>query len=45
VPAKQLRAMKGFIKDQNCGFGLVINNDEYPRLYDEQIAGIPFACL
>ncbi len=45
VPAKQLRAMKDFIKDQNCGFGLVINNDEYPRLYDEQIAGIPFACL
>lgn len=45
VPAKQLRAMKDFIKDQNCGFGLVINNDECPRLYDEQIAGIPFACL
>ncbi len=45
VPAKQLRAMKDFIKDQNCGFGLVINNDECSRLYDEQIAGIPFACL
>lgn len=45
VPAKQLRAMKDFIKDQNCRFGLVINNDECPRLYDEQIAGIPFACL
>jgi len=25
--------------------GLVINNDESPRLYDEQIAGISFACL
>ncbi|MGB5746213.1 MAG: ATP-binding protein [Desulfobacterales bacterium] len=45
VPAKQLRALKDFIKDQNCPFGLVINNDEGPRLYDEQIAGIPFACL
>jgi len=45
VPSKQLRAMKDFIKEQNCRFGLVINNDEYPRLYEEQIAGIPFACI
>lgn len=45
VPPKQLRALKDFIKDQNCRFGLVINNDESPRRYDEQIAGIPFACL
>lgn len=29
VPAKQLRALKDFIKDQNCRFGLVINNDEW----------------
>jgi predicted AAA+ superfamily ATPase len=45
VPPKQLRALKDFIKDQDCRFGLVINNDESPRLYDEQIAGVPFACL
>ena len=45
VPSKQLRALKDFIRDQNCLFGLVINNDERARLYDEQIAGIPFACL
>jgi predicted AAA+ superfamily ATPase len=45
VSSKQLRALKDFIKDQHCRFGLVINNDESPRLYDEQIAGIPFACL
>ena len=45
VPSNQLRALKDFIKDQNCRFGLVINNDECPRLYDEQIAGIPLACL
>ena len=31
VPSKQLRALKDFIKDQNCRFGLVINNDERPR--------------
>ena len=23
----------------------VINNDESPRMYDDKIAGIPFACL
>ena len=45
VPSIQLRALRDFIKDQNCRFGLVINNDEGPRLYNEQIAGIPFACL
>jgi len=45
VPSKQLRALKDFIRDQNCLFGLIINNDERARLYDEQIAGIPFACL
>jgi predicted AAA+ superfamily ATPase len=45
VPSKQLRPLRDFIKDQNCRFGLVINNDEGARMYDEQIAGIPFACL
>jgi len=45
VPSIQLRALRDFIKDQNCCFGLVINSDEGSRLYDEQIAGIPFACL
>jgi predicted AAA+ superfamily ATPase len=45
VPVKQLRSLKDFIKDQNCRFGLVINNDERPRMYDDKIAGIPFACL
>jgi predicted AAA+ superfamily ATPase len=45
VPAKQLRALKDFIRDHKCPFGLVINNDERPRFYDEQIVGIPLACL
>jgi hypothetical protein len=45
VPPKQLGALKDFIKDQNCLFGLVVNNDESSRMYDERIAGIPFACL
>jgi hypothetical protein len=45
IPPKQLQSLKNFIKEMNCRFGLVINNDETPRLYDDQIAGIPFACL
>lgn len=45
VPAKQLRTIKDFVKDHDCPFGLVINNDECARLYDEKIAGIPLACI
>jgi len=45
VPLKQLQALKDFIQDQNCRFGLVINNNESPLMYDDKIAGIPFACL
>jgi hypothetical protein len=45
VPSKQLRALRDFIRDENCRFGLVINNDEGARMYDENIAGIPLACL
>jgi len=45
VHSEQLRAVKDFIREQNCRFGLVINNDESPCLYNEQIVGIPFAYL
>lgn len=45
VPAKQLRALKDFIQEQSCPFGVVINNDERPRMLDDRIAGIPLACL
>lgn len=45
VPARQLRALKDFIREQGCPFGVVINNDERPRMLDESIAGIPLACL
>lgn len=45
MPLNQLRSLKDFIREQNCPFGIVINNDERPRLYNEQIAGIPFVYL
>lgn len=45
VSSKQLRGLKDFVRERDCRFGVVINNDESPRLYDEKIIGIPFACL
>ncbi|WP_319524038.1 ATP-binding protein [uncultured Desulfosarcina sp.] len=45
VSVKRLRALKDFIQEQSCSFGIVINNDERPRLLDDRIAGIPMACF
>ena len=40
-----LRGIKDFIEEQHCPFGLVINNDEKPRLYTNNLIGIPFNYL
>ena len=40
-----LRAMKDFISEHGCRYGVAINNDERARLYDDNILGLPFACL
>jgi predicted AAA+ superfamily ATPase len=45
VSSRQLRGLKDFIEERKCRLGVVINNDEYPRLYDEKIISIPFSCL
>jgi hypothetical protein len=45
VRLKELQALDNFIAGSRCRFGLVINNDERPRLYSERIVGVPFACL
>ncbi|MBN1847898.1 MAG: ATP-binding protein [Deltaproteobacteria bacterium] len=45
VPLKQLRSLKDFILERKCNYGIVINNDEVPRMYNEKIIGIPFAYL
>jgi len=42
---RNLRALRDFIEEHNCRYGIVINNDEQVRQYDEKIIGIPFACL
>lgn len=45
VNSRQLRSLKDFVTEFNCPFGVVINNDEKVRQYDERIIGIPFAVL
>jgi hypothetical protein len=45
VRVQELQAMEHFIRDSKCRYGLVINNDEAPRLYTERILGVPFACM
>jgi len=45
VSRRQLRSVRDFIGERKCRFGLVINNDEYARQYDDSIIGVPFAYL
>jgi hypothetical protein len=41
----ELRSIRDFIKERGCRFGIVINNDEHVRLYEDNLIGIPFGCL
>jgi len=45
VTRRELRPLADFIKERDCRFGLVINNDTSARLYDEKIIGLPFSFL
>jgi hypothetical protein len=42
VSSHELRNLGDFVKERNCTYGLVINNDETIRHYDKNIIGIPF---
>jgi predicted AAA+ superfamily ATPase len=42
VQAKDLRSIRDFVSERKCRLGIVINNDEKVRLYDDKIVGIPF---
>ncbi len=44
VLLRELRGIRDFIKEYNCPYGLVINNDERATRYDKNLLGIPFAC-
>jgi predicted AAA+ superfamily ATPase len=45
VGARSLRALRDFVNERRCRFGILINNDEQPRQLDEKLIGIPFAAL
>lgn len=45
ISLRDMRGIRNFIKEQKCPYGIVINNDTKPRLYDEKLIGVPFAFL
>ena len=45
VTLRELKGIRGFIKDYKCKYGLVINNDERIRKYEDNLFGIPFAAF
>jgi hypothetical protein len=45
IDARSLRALRDFVAERGCRYGLVINNDEAPRRLDEKLIGLPFATL
>lgn len=45
VDARSLRALRDFVAERGCRYGIVINNDETPRRIDEKIICLPCAAL
>jgi len=45
VNPKHLRAVRDFVNEFDCPFGLIVNNDEKVRMYEEKVFGIPFSVL
>ncbi len=45
VYSRHFRALRDFVNEFDCPFGIIINNDEKIRLYDEKLIGIPFLML
>ncbi|MFM9967126.1 MAG: ATP-binding protein [Burkholderiales bacterium] len=45
VTGRDLRGLRDFVTERKARFGVVINNDISPRLYDEQLIGLPFVYL
>jgi hypothetical protein len=45
VRLQTLRGFRDFIADHGCRFGMVLSNEELPRLIDENIAGLPVRYL
>ena len=45
VNPKHLRAIRDFINEHHCPFGIIINNDKKVRQYEDKIFGIPFLTI
>lgn len=45
VDLRDLRGLRDFVTEQGCPFGVVVNNDTAPRIYEERIVGVPFSYL
>jgi predicted AAA+ superfamily ATPase len=45
IDRRRLAALRDFVADRRCRYGLVITNDSEPRLLDEAIVAIPFSHL
>ncbi len=45
VDSRELRPIRDFISERGCQYGIIINNDEKPRLYEENLVGVPFSCI
>lgn len=45
VNGRELRGLRDFVREYKARLGVVINNDITPRLYEQQILGLPFTHL
>lgn len=45
IRRRRLAALREFLAERRCRYGLVITNDSEPRLLDEAIVAVPFSHL
>lgn len=45
IDSRSLRAIRDFVEERGCPHGIVLNNDERPRMLDEKLVGVPLGCL
>lgn len=45
VEARSLRALRDFVAERGCRYGIVINNDETVRWLDDKLMSLPFTVL
>jgi hypothetical protein len=43
--ARDFRGIRDFIREQKARFGIVVNTDAAPRIYEEKIVGLPINWL